>query len=113
MADEDCRPQVQACAIRVARLDTNGVPLPGANNLYVADTLVSLAFSPVYTDGDEIEDKNGCGVVQVNYRGQDSFKRGDVTIQLTRPDPQLVEPGEAVGSHVTAVDEADEPELVA
>ena len=91
MAEIDCRPQVQACAIRVARLDTNGVPLPGANNLYVSDALVSMAFTPVYTDGDEIEDKNACGAVKVNYRSPDSFKRGDVTLQLTTPDPFLEE----------------------
>lgn len=91
MAETDCRPQVQACAIRVARLDSNGVPSPGANNLYVSDALVSLGFTPVYTDGDEIEDKNACGTVAVNFRGPDSFKRGDVTIQLTTPDPFLVE----------------------
>jgi len=91
VAETDCRPQVQACAIRVARLDTNGVPLPGANNLYVSDALVSMGFTAVYTNGDEIEDKNACGIVAVNFRGPDSFKRGDVTIQLTTPDPYLVE----------------------
>lgn len=91
MAEEDCRPQVQACAIQVARLDTDGAPLAGLTNLYRSDALVSLAFTPVYTDGDEIEDKNACGAVKVNYRGPDSFKRGDVTIELLTPDPFLSE----------------------
>lgn len=91
MAEADCRPHVQACAIRVARLDTNGVPLPGATNLYVSDALVSLGFTPVYTDGSEIEDKNACDVVKANHRGQDSFKRGDVAIDIVTPDPFLSE----------------------
>lgn len=91
MAEQDCRGQVNACRIRVARLDTNGVPLPGANNLYVSDALVSLAFSAVYTDGDEIEEKNGCGISKVNYRSPDTFKRGDVEITLVTPDPYLSE----------------------
>ena len=91
MADIDCRPQIQACAIRVARLDSNGVPSPGADNLYVSDALVSLGVSPVYTDGDEIEDKTACGAVGVNFRGDDSLKRADVSIQIITPDPYLSE----------------------
>lgn len=91
MAEEDCRPQVQACSIRVARLEPNGVPDPGPTNLYVSDALVNLTFTPVYVDGDEIEDKNACGVVKVNHRGDDSFKRGDVSIELLTPDPFLKE----------------------
>lgn len=87
----DCLPQVQACAMRVARLDTDGVPLPGASNLYVTDALVSLDVSPVYTDGDEIEEKNANGDVCVSYVSDDSFKRYDVTLSLCTPDPELVE----------------------
>lgn len=91
MAEVDCRPQVQACAIRVARLEPDGVPSPGASNLYVSDALVTMTVTPVYTDGDEIEDKNACGDVAVNYKGPDSFKRLDVTIQLASHDPELEE----------------------
>ena len=91
MAETDCRPQVQACAIRVSRLDSNGVPSPGASNLIVSDALVSMGISAVYTDGDEIEDKNACGDVGVNFRGNDSFKRLDVTLQIITPDPFLQE----------------------
>jgi hypothetical protein len=59
--------------------------------MYVSDALVSFAFTPVYVDGDEIEDKNACGAVVVNYKAADSFKRGDVTIELVTPDPFLSE----------------------
>ncbi len=91
MAEEDCRPQVQACAIRVTRLDSNGVPSPGADNIIVSDALISMGFTAVYTDGDEIEEKNACGGVAVNFRAADSFKRGDVSLSLTTPDPALLE----------------------
>jgi hypothetical protein len=90
MAEQPCLPQVQACVIRVAILDTSGVPLPGAENLYTSDALTTLTFTPVYTDGDEIDEKNGCGTTKVNYRATDTFKRGDVAIGLVTPDPFLV-----------------------
>lgn len=91
MAEQDCRGQLHACAMRLARLDTNGVPLPGAQNLYVTDALAVLTFTPVYTDGDETEDKNACGEVKLWYRAPDSFKRGDVSIEVVTPDPYLEE----------------------
>lgn len=87
----DCLPQVHACAIRVARLAANGAPLVGAQNLYVSDALSILTTTPVYTDGDEIEEKNACGNVAINYRGDDSFKRLDVALTLVTPDPELHE----------------------
>lgn len=87
----DCLPQVQVCAMRVARLDNNGVPLPGASNLYVSDALAELTATPVYTDGEEIEERNACGAVVVNYRGDDSFRRLDISLRLITPDPELSE----------------------
>lgn len=91
MAEEDCRGQVHACAIQVARLAADGSPLAGVSNLYVSDALVTATFTPVYTDGDEIEDKNACGDVKVNFKGADSFKRGDFSLELLTPDPFLSE----------------------
>lgn len=91
MAAEDCRPQVQACAMRVTRLAANGAPLVGAENRYVSNALVTLGWTSVYVDGEEIEDRNACGDVVVNYRGRDTFKRGDVEITLASPDPFLSE----------------------
>lgn len=91
MAETDCRAQVNGCVSRYARLDTNGVPLPGASNLYVSDALVSLAFKPVYTDGDEIDEKNACGTTKAYFKQADTFKRGDVELTLVTPDPFLSE----------------------
>lgn len=91
MAQKPCLPQVQACRMRVTALAANGAPAPGASNAYVTSAFVSLAWTPVYTDGDELEQKNACGEVCVNYRGDDSFRRLDVSMQLCTPDPELVQ----------------------
>lgn len=89
MANNDCLPQVQACALRVAVLEGNGVPSPGANNLYVTDSFTQLQLTPVYEDGEEITQKNACGTVAVNYKGDDSFKRCDIEVTIVQQDPYL------------------------
>lgn len=86
-----CLPQVQACAIRVARLDLSGVPRPGTGNLYVSDAMSKLTLTPSYTDGDEIKEKNACGDVKVNFKGAPSLDRWDWELELLVPDPQLID----------------------
>lgn len=87
----DCLAQIQACAMRVARLEPNGVPDPGANNLYVSDSLIKFEYTPVYSTGDEFEVKNACGDVCVNFKDQDRLKRADATLEICTPDPELSE----------------------
>jgi len=88
--NNDCLPQVQACAIRVAYLDSNGVPTVGANKLYVSDALTELTMEPVYEDADEITETNACGSIAVNYQGDPTLKRGDIEITIASQDPYLV-----------------------
>jgi hypothetical protein len=86
---DECLPQVQADAIRVALLAANGAPLPGAGNLYVSDALTTLTITPVYKDGTEIEEENAAGEVCVSYQGDPSLKWAEVEIELCTPDPYL------------------------
>lgn len=90
MANE-CLPQVQACGIRVARLGLDGAPTVGASNMYVSDSLLSLAFAWVSEDGEEIVERNACGTRIVDYKEPDELRRGRVTINLLVPDPELSE----------------------
>lgn len=87
----DCLPQIHACRMRVARLGSDGVPLPGANNLYVSSALSVLTFTPNITAGDEFEVKNGCGETCLAYKDCDRIKWLDVELQLCTPDPELHE----------------------
>lgn len=89
MAEQDDRPQVQGCAIRVTDLDSNGVPTPGTGTMYVTSAFTELQVTPVYTDADEITEKNACGADCVDYTGDDSLRRADVQLTICTHDPYL------------------------
>lgn len=86
-----CPGQIQACAMRVARLEPNGVPDPGANNLIVTNSLVTFTLTVVYADGEEFEVKNGCGDVCLTFKDCDRLKRIDFTLDVCQLDPELTE----------------------
>lgn len=90
MAD-NCQPQIQVCRTRVARLETSGIPDPGATNLVVSDSLIQVTFSPVIEAGDEITLKNGCGTLVTSAKRPDSIKRWGVQLNFATPDPYLHE----------------------
>lgn len=86
-----CARQVQACSLRVARLNADGSLDTGADGMYVSDALTSLAVDVQITAGDEFEVKNACGDVCVNVKDCDRLKRLDLTLGLCYPDPELLE----------------------
>lgn len=88
---EQCLAQIQACALRITRLDAAGVPNPGADNMIVTGDLTELGVTAVYEDGDEFTVKNACGDLCVNFKGDDQFKRLDITLGLCKPSPSTQE----------------------
>lgn len=107
-----CLPQIHACAMRVTDLEADGVPLPGDDNVIVSDSLVKITIAPVFIEGTDITDKNGCGDVCLNYKGRPSFRRGDVTIEVCTHDPWLeaklsggatITSGEATGATAPSI----------
>lgn len=86
-----CLPQIHGEMLRLAKLDTNGVPLPGAGNLYVTDALVRLSLDTEVTEGDEIEVKNAKGQVCLAHTGDDSLKWGNIEIEICTHDPYLID----------------------
>lgn len=83
--------QVQAFRMRLCKLDSNGVPTPGAGKLYVTSSLVLATFKPTYLDGANLRQENGEGVICVEFMGPDSFLGFDLDIQVCTPDPYLLE----------------------
>lgn len=80
---------VQLCALRVAQLALDGSPDYGADHLYVTERQISLSAEPEISDGEDIELKNGCGAIIVDYRSPDAYRRINVELTLAVPDPEL------------------------
>lgn len=86
-----CPSLVQACAIRISRLDPTGVPDPGANNMIVTDALTQLGVEPQIEAGEEFKVKNACGALCINVKDCDRLSRLDLTLGLCKQDPELQE----------------------
>lgn len=87
----DCKPQVQACAMRVSRLEANGVPDPGTDSLYVTDSPVFLQADPVVAEGTEFETRSACDEVCLSYRARDKIKRWNVEMDFCKVEAELYE----------------------
>lgn len=86
---DDCIPQIQACRLRVCRLDADGAPTVAAGSSYVSDAFAKVTLTPVYETGAEIKEPNACGSTFINYLSPDSLTRWDIEIDLLTPDPYL------------------------
>jgi hypothetical protein len=107
VAEQPCLPQVQACIIRVAKLNPDGTPLVGTDSGYISDALISVAFAPEYQDGAEVTQDNACGDRIIDFKSPDIFRWGNITIQLATPDPYLaafLSGGETIVGTTTDVD---------
>lgn len=89
MAEQSCGSSIFSCVTRVAVLEQDGVPLPGAGNLYVTDALVKMEGTPQFTKIPETEVLNACGALCAFYKAVDPFKRLDLTLELCSIDPEL------------------------
>lgn len=84
MSDET--PQIHGELIRVTELNLDGSL---GTNYIVTDALTVLSFTPVYADGDEIDETNASGGQCVYYRADDRFQRADVDLTICSWAPKL------------------------
>jgi len=86
-----CYQTIRASRIRVGRLTTAGLPLSGADNMYITDTVISVNFSTETEPGDEFTQKNGNGDICVTAKSADHIKRVNLSMNLCNLDAELLE----------------------
>lgn len=90
MADTPtCFDSLQVCAMRIALLGSNGVPLAGATNGYGTDALINVDISLDIEAAEEKTKKNGCGSTKQHYIGDDKIKGAKLGMALCELDLQL------------------------
>ncbi len=113
----DCLGSIGACCLRVSRLEADGVPLPGATNLYTS-AIIEANLTPEVKKGTVIEQVDGCDNVCLSYQADDVIKWWNVDLTICRPDPELTEllvggdvltAGAAVGYEVPALNTVAAP----
>jgi hypothetical protein len=90
VSNPTCFSSLGACALRVAKLTSGGVPVPGASNGYVSTALVSVGVSVEISEGDDLEQKNGCGDICATFKQPDRIKRLTLSMDLCQLDTYLI-----------------------
>lgn len=90
-APEICATPLHVCRFRVTRLNTDGSPAAGPNNVYVSDNLVSVGISPNIEVGQESSLIGGCGCIVVTRKDPDRLKRFDFQINASALEPAMLE----------------------
>lgn len=86
---EDCAGSLQVCASRYARLDVDGTPLAGPDNMIITRDFSTLSYSFVMSEGEDFEQKNACGDIAVAYKEQDRIKRVNLGVTHIKPSPEV------------------------
>lgn len=90
MPNPACFASLQACYLRVAKLQTSGAPVGTANTGYVTDSLISVQAAVNIQTGDEFTQKNGCGNLAQYFKQCDKIKSLSLTMNLSQLDATLI-----------------------
>lgn len=90
MPEPHCFGSLQTVAVRVAALDANGSPSPGASKGYVTDAVIEATVGVEVEEGDEFTLKNGWGGICATYKDCDRVKRVTVEMTLCQLDGELL-----------------------
>lgn len=85
MAAERCLIPIKLCAVRVTALNEVGGP---TDEYWVSDQIITLGFTPVNSEGQDREVRNGCDCIIAADKADDIFKR--FTLEISKG---ALEPG--------------------
>jgi len=91
MADPTCYSSLQACLIRLSKLDASGAPLAGAANGYASTAVIDLTVAVEIEEGDEFTLRNACGEICATFKDVDRIKRLNLSLNLCQLDFYLIE----------------------
>lgn len=86
-----CLPQMNACAVRVCKLDLDGSTFIGSTSAYATPAVVSLGFTPVFDAGAEVKEKDACGRTFIDVLADPTLTRYDVDMEFWSTDPNLLD----------------------
>jgi len=84
-------PSVKAKVLRLTKVDECGDVLYGPCSSIVSDGFIRIATAPELETGEEFIQKNAWGDLCVNDKDADRLKRLNLTIELCRVDPSLLD----------------------
>lgn len=87
----ECASTVEICAVRATRLDTDGSPAAGPNNVYIVSDILQLQVNPNIREGEDREMRGGCGCVIASKSEDDEVRRFDLQLDAGRLEPGLLE----------------------
>jgi uncharacterized protein YjdB len=83
---------VYALGLRLTKLDSNGIPIVGANQCYTTTALVKIEIGLEYEDAKEVTQLNGSGDVCIEFQAPYTLKRGTISgLQICQPDPNVLQ----------------------
>jgi hypothetical protein len=86
------RKSIQGLAIRLWRLGADGTPdAEGSTVAYANTSFVKLDIKPAMEAANEFTTKDASGSIDINYRDLDKVKWWELTLEITYPDPCLME----------------------
>jgi hypothetical protein len=83
---------LQAVLAKFTRIDMEGAPLVGEENIFWSDAMISISFTAAYNKQDDVSIVNGAGRICTTFSPPQTLLRMDIgNINFCYPDPAAIE----------------------